>query len=95
MSKTALYIKTAPEHAAKLRKARAYKRAFGGICGAMTWRELALISGAGKPRAKTVQRAAVDLEPKTAPKPAKGGKLGRLGALGRMIWQRVGGRRGQ
>jgi hypothetical protein len=51
MKRTSLYIKLAPEHAAKRKRAAAYKRTFGGICGGLTWRELARIAGAGRPKA--------------------------------------------
>lgn len=51
MKRTGLYIKLAPEHAAKRKRAAAYKRTFGGICGGLSWPELARIAGAGRPKA--------------------------------------------
>jgi hypothetical protein len=51
MKRTSLYIKLAPEHSAKRKRAAAYKRTFSGICGGLTWRELARIAGAGRPKA--------------------------------------------
>ena len=58
--KSRLWIKTAPEHAGKRARAAAYKRTFGGICGGMTWKDLAVVTGAGRPVGKVEPRQAVE-----------------------------------
>jgi hypothetical protein len=60
--KSRLWLKTAPEHAGKRDRAAAYKRTFGGICGGMTWKDLAVVTGAGRPVGKVEQRRAAGVE---------------------------------
>jgi hypothetical protein len=80
MRASVLWIKRAPEHRTRRARAAAYKRAFGGICGALTWKELARESGAGRPRSGGLRGVDVGSAPKQSipRRPVRASLLGML-----------------
>ena len=49
MKKSSLYLKSKEQHGGKLKIAKAHKRLFKGVCGGLSYREMARRLRAGKP----------------------------------------------
>jgi hypothetical protein len=95
--KSRLWIKMSPEHAGKRRRAAAYKRLWGGVCGGLTWRELARVSGAGRPATAGPgpDRVAKSAGPRVVLPLGKRVMPGRLGNFGRIVWNKLTGGAGR
>jgi hypothetical protein len=91
MTASALWIKRSPEHRARRERAAAYKRTFGGICGALTWADLARESGAGRPLSGGQRGVDVGSAPKQSipRRPVRASLLGMLCKVGNNLTRRA------